>query len=81
MSCIWKQIFLKDPEFPLIPVRIWCPSFADVFFTFANTLDRGQQPLLERAILLETRIDFVYIDHRSFKLSTHCFFQSSASYV
>ena len=65
----------------LIPVGIWCPCFADVFFTFANTLDRGQQPLLERTIPIGTKIDFVYIDHRALYFQPIVFLESRQLYM
>ena len=66
---------LNSSKVVLIPVRIWCSFFDDVFFTLANTWteDRGQQPLLGGANPIWIRISFVYIDHRSKKLSTLCF--------
>ena len=76
---------LNSSKVVLIPVRIWCSFFDDVFFTLANTWteDRGQQPLLGGANPIWIRISFVYIDHTVDPLNFQpfVFLQSSATYV
>ena len=76
----WLSVRLPwEVQTSWIPQRLcWSQlGFGVLFsiFTLANTWteDRGQQPLLGGANPIWIGIGFVYMDHRSSKLSTLCF--------